>query len=766
MFSHPGKKLEEHLENVKKLGLAIFDSKTTLWSSSADVRKALEIILYYHDAGKSTGYFQKYIQDTNNPRYKSEKERRLKAHSFLSAFITLLELRKNLSDHKLIFLGFIIVLHHHSKLKNVDDLLFQPDGESFSLQLKSFDPAYFDINENELEELQLYLDDGLDFVDQLDDELESLTIEDYFLFNYLFSILISADKGEAIFYTGNRDIETLFSSKITFTEIDEDLVDRYKSAHFGPPERPVDKAREEIYTEVEQSILSRHRQEKIFSINVPTGSGKTLTALNAALKLKSRNPGYKIIYSLPFTSIIDQNYDVFSEVLGERSKNSSVLLKHHHLAQKKYSNPDENIDFDYSISEYLIENWDSEMIVTTFVQLLHSLLSNKNRALKKFHNLANSIIILDEVQSIPYKYWELIKVALSELSRVFHSYIILVTATLPLIFNENKNEITELAVNKEEYFKKFDRIDLDLTDYRDFSLDEFNRYMADEITGHNSSSFLIILNTIKSSIAVFDALKNREGYTVVYLSTNVIPRERKKRIKLIKETEKVIVVSTQLIEAGVDIDLDRVYRDLSSFDSLNQSAGRANRNGVKSRGMVKFFKIKDNTKYFAEYIYSDLLLNKTDELLKEVTGKIPEVKMRELSNKYFSAIDSAKSGDTSHKLLDFIGKLQFKDAFEGENKFELIKNDFSSIDLFIENDENAVKLWNAYRDIVELSPFERKEEFDRIKSCFLSYVISVPEKCYPQGQEGFNRISFDEIDRYYEPETGFKRDIQLADFFF
>ncbi|MDI3548461.1 MAG: CRISPR-associated endonuclease/helicase Cas3 [Halanaerobiales bacterium] len=216
----------------------------------------------------------------------------------------------------------------------------------------------------------------------------------------------------------------------------------------------------------------------------------------------------------------------------------------------------------------------------TFVQLLESILTNNNRSIKKFNNICNSIIVLDEVQAIPHKYWLLIKRVFREIADQFNCYFIFVTATMPLIFNEEKGEIKELATDKVEYFMICDRIELDLSNYREeIDLDIFKKIIeADLKTEYPEKSFLFILNTIKSSIEIYNFIKHDLEYkNVIYLSKNLVTKELTKRIEKIKNAdEPLIVVSTQLVEAGVDIDFDRVYRDFAPLDSINQSCGRCN----------------------------------------------------------------------------------------------------------------------------------------------------------------------------------------------
>ncbi len=782
MFSHPGKKLKEHLNNVKKLGLIIFEDQQTKWSPDKKIKKVLEIILETHDYGKATSYFQEYILDPSNIKYQKNPFKLLKAHAELSAFWAFYYISKDINDLKLAFIGYMLVKKHHGNIIDFKKEIFIPDDENILQErINNFDYDYFNILSEKLSFLTM-MEEFINFKFSIEIRsiIESFIIEDYILCNYLFSILISADKGEAIFYNKSQDFNKLLSLKNSRIQLNYLAVDKYKKSTFGVPKNKVDEKREEIYKEVENNLMDMDiKKNRIFSINVPTGTGKTLTSLNAALKLRGKlGNDNRIIYTLPFTSIIDQNYKVFSDVFGEESNDSSFLLKHHYLAEKEYKTSED--EFDYSISEYLIESWDSEIIVTTFVQLLTSLLTNKNRSLKKFYNITESIIILDEVQSIPYKYWKLINTLLKTLTVTLNCYIILVTATMPLIFNETANEIIELAKNKKNYFNFFNRITLDISYlHKKMNIDEFCQFALNEIKQNNQDSFLFVFNTIKTSIKLFKVLKRnyRDKY-IIYLSTNIIPKERLARINKIKKTKNVIVVSTQLIEAGVDIDIDRVYRDFGPLDSINQVCGRCNRNGIKNKkGIVKLFKLVDadnRDKLFSSYVYkSQLLEYATDKTLQDKDKIIDEKDFFNLAQNYFNNIANGKSDEKSDKLLKLISQLQYSKAFNytEENKdtiFELISQNFKTIDIFIMIDNSAGQLWNQYKKIYndKNDKFEKKELFNKIKSEFLSYIISVPEKFYPLANEGFNLIDMSMLDEYYSIDTGFIRQESQKDYFF
>ena len=429
-----------------------------------------------------------------------------------------------------------------------------------------------------------------------------------------------------------------------------------------------------------------------------------------------------------------------------------------------YETDDEEYESDKSL--LLLEGWNSEIIVTTFWQLFNTLFSNRNKQLRKFNKLANAIIILDEVQAVPHRYWQLIHDALKLLCDKFNSYVILITATQPLIFEEGKGEIQEIAERKEEYFRSLDRIDLMPMIEKALTLEEFKVILKKDLEEWKDKDFLIVLNTINSSKNIFDYISglNLENTKMCYLSTSVVPKERLKRINQIKETKgsagpRKVIVSTQLIEAGVDIDADRVYRDFAPMDSINQVAGRCNRgSSKKEKGLVSVFILKDDRKEFYKYIYDPFLIEKTLEILRLKEGPIKESEFLELNNMYFKAVKRGMGEKDSKDSLDCITGLAFKDL---SKKFKLIEDDFPTVNVFVELDEAAEKIWKQYQDLrYEKNNLERTKRYLKMKKCFSDYLISVPKKFagpLVEDDSNIGHISRVELDNFYDKNTGFKR---------
>ncbi|CAB3289802.1 CRISPR-associated helicase Cas3 [Methanocaldococcus lauensis] len=579
-----------------------------------------------------------------------------------------------------------------------------------------------------------------DIYEDLYDENNELKYEFYLLYLYLFSLLVCSDKEDAIFKG------RIVKSNPTLPYSIENYIKNL------PKKNDIDYLRTKMFLEVNKKVDEIDLNHRIYSLNAPTGMGKTLTIFNFALKLANRirrekGINMRIIYCLPFLSIIDQNYTVLEKVLEKTLKNqitSDILLKHHHLSDISYK-IEEDVDVDESL--HLIETWNSKIITTTFIQLFYSIFSNENKNLKKFYALSNSIIILDEIQAIPYKYWHAINKIFKFLAEEYNIYFILCTATLSMIFEDN----IELLDNKEEYFNKMNRTKLKIHK-NEMDLDEFIDIISEDIENNPDNDYLIVLNTIKSSKEVYNALKEMDlDGDFYYLSTNIYPKERLRRIKEInKNKNRKIIVSTQLIEAGVDISVDVIYRDIAPLDAINQTAGRCNRHNEGRRGIVNIVKLVDDKgRKYASYIYEKHLITKTEELLNKY-DVIDEREFLKLNNKYFQKLRNYK--DKSKEILKIIENFKYDEI---NNKFKLIENP-PSIDLFVCVEDEAEKVWEEYETIMEIKNiYERRKKFLEIKKKFYEYVISVLEYSIKGKNILFNHL--DKIDeKYYDRETGFK----------
>jgi CRISPR-associated endonuclease/helicase Cas3 len=802
--SHPDKRLVDHLRRVGKLSRDTVKDKSLNIDDKDLLTDAAYLIGVTHDLGKATTFFQEYIIETDEKKKKSLKSKDNTHHGLLSAFFTYAVIKEyliqsgrkgELADY-LPILSFLAVKRHHGNLMNAMNEISEVDVEREKIlkvakeQIESMDKT--EINEilallftEGMINLKIDINNIFNYILQnaskeisrKDERMirylrDKTDLYPYFITQFLYSALLDADKTDA--GLGDKDLDP------DRLDLPADLVDQYRDKKgFTSDRNNINSLRNQIYEDAMVGIRDWNLDNRILSLNVPTGTGKTLTSLSFALKLRHRLKNEKnftprIIYALPFLSIIDQNYDVFEDVVTQGGKlDSRHLLKHHHLADVNYKIEEKDDEF-YKADEslLLVEGWNAEIIVTTFWQFFYTLFSNRNKLLRKFNKLANAIIILDEVQAVPHQYWQLIHDATKMLCEKFNSYVIFVTATQPLIFDEAIGEIKEITQNKEEYFRDLDRIELIPRIETALTLDEFKALLEKDLTDNPKKDFLIVLNTISSANDVYKFIKglDLENTEKFYLSTNVIPKERLERIRTIKGPSKKgtpkesprkrkVIVSTQLIEAGVDIDADLVYRDFAPMDSINQVAGRCNRNSAKAdKGTVSIFILKDDRKEFYKYIYDPFLMSKTLDILKPIKDSIRESAILELNNKYFKAVKRGMGDEKSKENLACLAQLSFQDL---SKKFKLIEEDYPKVNVFVEIDEKAEEIWKKYQDLkMEKDIKERIRKKLAIRKDFSEYVISAPEK-YAHNlvaeDSDMGYISRDELPNYYDLETGFMR---------
>ena len=310
----------------------------------------------------------------------------------------------------------------------------------------------------------------------------------------------------------------------------------------------------------------------IYTLTVPTGGGKTVASLAFALRHAAAHGMERVVYVVPYTSIIEQNAEVFQKILG-----GGNVLEHHSGVQFDLSDgasPEE------TRRALATENWDMPVVVTTAVQFFESIYASRSSKCRKLHHLANSVIIFDEAQMLPLSHLRPCAAAMASLAEQFHSTVVLCTATQPSLGDLLRAyapgcPVTELCPQTAEKYGKFRRA----TFRRAGMLTD--EALAEELSGHEQ--VLCIVNSRKEAQRIFSRLPEEGSF---HLSTLMVPAQRQELLSEIRQWLKrdlpCRVVSTSLIEAGVDVDFPAVYRELAGLDSVLQAAGRCNREGRRA----------------------------------------------------------------------------------------------------------------------------------------------------------------------------------------
>ena len=552
-----------------------------------------------------------------------------------------------------------------------------------------------------------------------------------------FGALLSEDKLDTALVGG--EIKRIVLPKM--------VVERFVQNRFGEERTDLDRMRSKISDEVREQILANSNCAHL-TLTAPTGSGKTLAALRMAMCLRelanSTERPPRIIYCLPFTSIIDQTHQIFADVLKNAGfVGQDALLKHHHLTEAFYRTSEgDEYDAD-GAGQLLTESWQSEIIITTFYQLLNTFLSPANRNLKRTAQVAGAIVLLDEVQAVPLEYWDAIRALFKTVAERTGARFILLTATQPLIFEPD--ESVELLPDHRKYFEELSRTRLLCKHHRPITEEELAEQVLAALTSSAGESALIVVNRRATVRRLYEMLEKHFSH-VLALSTYLTPYDRKARISKIRERlakrKPCIVVSTQLIEAGVDLSFPIVFRDLAPLDCVIQTAGRCNRHGEGEVGDVYLVCLEGKRGRQWQKIYDAPLVEATADVLGEKEVYL-EHEFLELAQRYFRA---CKNRQQQNRVDELLTQGNFNEL---PRKFQLIPEGLPTRSFFVIQNTKDEELWAKYIDLEAQPPIDRERNFRTFKADFYERVIQV----YGTNEEGVCPLPFGP--GTYDPDLGF-----------
>ena len=430
--------------------------------------------------------------------------------------------------------------------QDIEDLLKQSEKECL--------PVF-----NEIEKL----------ADNADAKIQNTQITFYigFLARLILSAIIEADRSDTSQFMNGYSEKTVKNiSEIWINCIKN--VERKLSTM--PLDKPINKTRAQISALCAEA---GNLESGIYRLNLPTGAGKTLTSLRYALHHALAHNKKRIIFTMPLLSIIEQNAGIIHEYIG----NEDILLEHH----SNVIETDENDELDKR--ELLVESWDVPIIITTMVQLLNTLFAGKTANIRRMQALCNSIIVIDEVQTVPDKMLSLFNLALNFLAKICNATIILCSATQPCFektmypLDKSVKDLITLTKEQETVFK---RVRLEYKGEMD--CEELADFAAGILEENNS--LLLVCNTKNEAAVMFNLLCSKIKYVKAFhISAGMCTAHRKETIKEMQEAlenkqQNILCVSTQVIEAGVDVSFARVIRLLAGMDNIVQATGRENRN--------------------------------------------------------------------------------------------------------------------------------------------------------------------------------------------
>ena len=628
--------LIEHL-----VGTAILSSTFATTFGLSDLAYSIGL---YHDLGKYSPGFQNRILN-DGPKVD---------HSSAGAKEIISKLP----------LGAFCIAGHHGGLMNKGNIFSLDDGTLYSrIQKKLTGKLDYSVFRKEA---RLFED-----IPEMHKKPMQFCGNDFFsymlLTRMLFSCLVDADflDTEKFMYNG-------LVLRGGFNTVSE-IYQRYNAyiATFNSEKNAINNKRNEI---LEECLSAAEGQEAIYTLTVPTGGGKTISSLGFALKHAVLQKKSRIIYVIPYTSIIEQTADVFKDIVG-----SNNVLEHH--MNVDYDKDEELTDEDKERYKLATENWDAPIIVTTNVQFFESLFANKVSRCRKLHNIANSVIIFDEAQILPNDYLKPCVKAIEELVVKYKVTAVLCTATQPSLeaLFSKKVSLKEICKDVNDLYEFFRRVSYQQEKYAD--IDE----LVCAINRHKR--VLCIVNSKKTAQDIFDKLDEVGRY---HLSTFMGPNHRRSVLEKIRGclkdgNETCRVVATSLVEAGVDLDFPVVYREISGLDSIIQAAGRCNREGKNAyqESLVHVFEFERDNVSVPSFIRLPV------EVTSSIRQKFTDIASLEAIKQYFQELHELRGEGLDAK--DIISRsdasLPFKDI---ARDFVLIGNSGRSV--FVPYDEKSKEL--------------------------------------------------------------------------
>lgn len=736
------------------------------------LKEIIMTIPIFHDIGKVNPNFQLMKLKVND--FKENEAYVNTHHSFLSSMFYMDYCRKLVYDEKnedeivnllaefILYNGYIIA-RHHSELGSLTEFtkLINLDDDTYFSKLKRIINNE-DIYSVKIDFIKSDIEDMFRNLNKVDKDAEKVGKRSIkqgvylsIYIRWLYSLLVASD----YYATSEFMNEADFSENTDLNDIDKwdsvyENTDLLKNIRQYQQERypisneelntvtDINILRSEIFCEVEKKIKA-NTDENIFYLEAPTGSGKSNTAINASFKLMQHDKRLqKIFYIYPFNTLVEQNLEILEKVFADNEDikqniaviNSITPIK---VSEKDLNDNEEKDVYQKALLDRQFLNY--PMILSTHVSLFNIIFGNRQSDVLAFYQLANSVIVLDEIQSYKNKIWAEIICYLKELAKMFNIKIIIMSATLPDldILSRFQAQAVDLLENSSRFFavdcfKNRVKLNYDLLKVdKDSILDELKTHLKQYL----KSDKKILIEFIKKKTAhdFWVDLQENEDFKDVqieYLSGDDSIAERKRILdKVKKATDTIILVSTQVIEAGVDIDMDIGYKNISKLDSEEQFLGRINRS-CKKEGIAYFFEVDE-----ASDIYKDDVRLSESIVLKDVNmQKILELK---LFDEYYKKVLETTMGKYSYHFDEFIKDISDLNYESISTHMKLIDDTQDMVQIYIIRTLcvdgeilDGKQIWDSYVDLWEngrktMSYAEWKIELSRITSKMNNFIYQV-----------------------------------------
>lgn len=783
--------LKEHIREVQKLAAAMgkrvdlrrpvsskelhSDKKTTLEST-------LSLAGLLHDFGKYSIKFQRFIhEEWRRAKEGIESKRQSGIDHGVYGAKYIYDLSEKYGPNGRIVGELLadVICYHHGGLPDAEDfngdslLLMRLQDENRLTDYEQVKVAFFkdlQITEQEIEqlfkksieEIKLLILKSSTGSEAKNKRKNDANFMPNLFIKLIYSMLIDADRLSSMCYETGEDFasyekaqdEIQMTWKVYNQKFEEYLSRLQKKSETleDTGKKRVNAIRQKISDEC---FEAGRKESGIYTLTVPTGGGKTLSSMRYALEHSERTNKERIIFVLPYTTIIEQNAKVIREVLGENCD----LLEHHSNVTEDDKRMLDSLgeERDYRL---LTERWENRIVFTTMVQFLNTFYGKGTRDMRRMHHLLNAVIIFDEIQTVPVKCMALFNGAINFLNRVGNTTTILCTATQPDFSNISKdisleNVKGELINAVEGNFTQLKRVEIkNCCAMKPYTIENAATFIWEKKAQVNS--LLVVVNKIKTAKDLFRYLQkdkenvetqnieNTKGVlaqdTRLFLLTGDQCPEHKKDVldellKALKKGEQVLCISTSLIEAGVDISFEAAIRNMTKLDSIVQTAGRVNRNGERDLGYCYVINLEEGSYEHMSEIrlgqkWSNVIFYKAEQEKKDIL--LPEL-MKEYFDDYYN--DNECSGNfkypidggrrSIYELLTLKRnqtgpklnwKIQFKRAAEN---FKVIDEDMTTV--LVPYLEEGQELMRQIEDVtVYTSMAERKELLEKAKKYSLN----------------------------------------------
>ncbi|TRZ92222.1 MAG: CRISPR-associated helicase Cas3' [Methanosarcinales archaeon] len=742
--------LVNHLEEVSKI--------TSEFAFKIGLKKQGELIGFLHDLGKASQEFGQYIKsavgliDPDEDEYVDALSKKGKVdHSSAGAQVIF----RHLSDkgNEALFTAQILSLciaSHHSGL--IDCI--SPEGIDIyskrmaKLEEKTHTEEVLGKISNETKERISSLLQAKEFSQNVVsrfkalrsplDSKETLSFKYGLMVRFLYSCLIDADRLDTADFemprlARLRNYGNYANWSVLVNRLNEKLAD-FKTEGINTVRQKISQACYDF----------SDKPKGLYQLTVPTGGGKTFASLRFALHHADKHKMDRIIYVLPYTTIIDQNADEIRKVLEEKDKKGKylnrVVLEHHSNLMP---------DKETARQKVLSENWDAPVVLTTNVQVLEALFGSGTRGARRMHQLANAVIIFDEVQTLPVKCVQLFNTAVNFLVDNCGSTVVLCTATQPLLDKiEPKSRalpITaeqQMVPNARQLFDDLKRVEVyDKTKVGGWSNDEIKELAGQQVV--ESGSVLVVVNTKTSAREIYQQCKQINNIETYHLSAHMCPAHRMVVLDQVKaclhDKKPVICISTQLIEAGVDISFGSVIRFLAGLDSIVQAAGRCNRHNEMHPALGKGYIINPAEENIDTIEDIRIGKEKSERLLDEFKNNAERFRNNILSpeamEQYCQYYFYQRASEMNYPVTadSSVGR--------ADNLFNLLSVNSLSVEEYkrIKNKNPAIPLRQAFMTAAK--------SFQAIESIARGIVVPYGEK----GKELINKLcSVQELEKQYK----------------